>query len=82
MIQVETLAQTTEPPPADLQLVVIARCPLLLPMRPDEPALAVGVGTMIALDDGALGESEVLLGAVTAFISIGALWVIRSGALN
>jgi hypothetical protein len=67
--------------PPDYSLVVVTQCPLLLPMRSDEDAVAMPLGTRIALDDDAL-TSDVLLGAVTALISIGALHVERYGTVN
>ena len=48
-----------DPPPDDTPLLLVAACPLLLPIRADQ-ALPVSTGSVLAVDGLAVAESDAL----------------------
>jgi hypothetical protein len=73
---------TESAPQGDMNILLFARAPFLLPIRSDADPVPVCAGQSLALNTAAFAESELLSGAVMALISVGALQMIREGVVH
>jgi hypothetical protein len=75
---------TDADPPAELCMNIVMRAlrPLLLPIRATGDLVPIMAGQLLELNDAAFEEGELLGGAVLALVSVGALELVRDGALN